>query len=604
MSDKRISLAISPDAKQYTVTLPSGYAWTMTQQPWLRFSDGKVVPFPEPASIQPLQSGTGEGALIIYRSFPGSEITVHARIYLDHTSEDITFQIDVSGDREGELAQVAFPPPFEFALKSGSGYSVLPRMQGALYPKGTPMPSGQFRVYERSAYMPLFGQVADGTGYAMILETPFDADYETDDTHIRVLWKPSLGRLAYPRSVRYCFREQCDYNVIAKCYRSYLQERGQLVTLKEKIQRNPRAERLLGRPVIHTEIAYHTAPESHFYDPEHPEINDRYTTFDVRAEQLRELKRRGLDKAYTHFDGWGKHGYDNLHPSPFPPHEAAGGTDGMRRLAETCRELGYIFGIHDQYRDYYYDGPDFSITQAITLADGSHPYCDYWHGGKHSFLCPTLQPDYVKRNYAEFERLGIPIEAAYLDVFSVVDLDECFSPAHRCSRAQCAAYRRHCLDILTQKGIIPSSEEANDCIIPSLLLCHHAPFFTENLEDERAPSSGVPIPLLNLVYHDCIVIPWIGLPGKRGGWGIPGNDVAYLYAILFGDPVYCPIDASEEQIAEVKTACASAKRLAHAELLRHEFICGDYRRQRTCFSDGTVIEIDMDTEDYRILPPD
>ncbi|MBR4895077.1 MAG: hypothetical protein IKZ41_01510, partial [Clostridia bacterium] len=65
---------------------------------------------------------------------------------------------------------------------------------------------------------------------------------------------------------------------------------------------------------------------------------------------------------------------------------------------------------------------------------------------------------------------------------------------------------------------------------------------------------------------------------------------------------YCPIGANEEQIAAVQTACASAERLAYQEMVKHEFVDGNIRRQRATFSDGTVTEIDLDTGDFRIIP--
>ncbi|MBQ5390184.1 MAG: hypothetical protein IIU58_04675, partial [Clostridia bacterium] len=105
------------------------------------------------------------------------------------------------------------------------------------------------------------------------------------------------------------------------------------------------------------------------------------------------LKEKGADKVYLHLDGWGCHGYDNLHPDPFPVNELAGGADGMRALQQTCTEIGYMFGIHDQYRDYYYDAPSFSFDNAIMDIDGGHPYCSVWYGGPHSFLCAELAPD-------------------------------------------------------------------------------------------------------------------------------------------------------------------------------------------------------------------
>ena len=53
----------------------------------------------------------------------------------------------------------------------------------------------------------------------------------------------------------------------------------------------------------------------------------------------------------------------------------------------------------------------------------------------------------------------------------------------------------------------------------------------------------------------------------------------------------------------MKAACDSAGRLAYCEMLRHEFVDGNLRRQRTTFSDGTVVEVDLDTEEYRITAP-
>ncbi|MBE6723680.1 MAG: hypothetical protein E7576_00580 [Ruminococcaceae bacterium] len=604
---QNLTLTADPAAFVYAVTLPNGDVWRMTERPSVTFSDGRTVPFPAPSEESPLANGTSDGVRAVYEGFEGSALRLETVVRIERTTGDLFFEIFFEGDRFGEIASVAFPAPFE---KEGGGYTVLSRMQGALIPDGSGFVRENEPVNERTAYMPIFGQVRGGSpfapgtsGYLAVFDTPFDARYSVRDDRVSPLWVPSLGEMRYARRMLYRFRETCDYNTIALCYRAYVKERGRLVTLREKAARNPNVERLFGAPVIHAGIAIHVSPESDYYNKDEPWENDCWTTFDTQAERLRELKKKGLDVAYTHFDGWGRHGYDNLHPSPFPPHEEAGGTEGMKRLAEACRECGYIFGIHDQYRDYYYDGPDFSLDEAIQYIDGSHPYCSVWHGGPHSFLCSARAVEYVRRNYAEFERLGIPVEAAYLDVFSVVEMDECFSKAHPVTREQCAENRRRCLDILTDRGIIPSSEEILDCILPSQVLCHHAPFFTSSLGSPNSDPIGIPIPLLNLVYHDCAVIPWIGLPGEHGGWGIPGKDSAYLYAILCGNPVYCSITATEEEIAAVKTACASAKRLTHTAIVRHEFLDGSIRRQRTTFSDGTVIEADFDTDEYSIVAP-
>ncbi len=594
---KQLTVMADMTAATFAVTMACGDTWTLPGSPYVALTDGRVIYLRECAvTATAYATGTRHGVKAHYEL--GAGMTLYTLVYLENARDDLYFESRLEGDAPGQVQAVVFPSAVDFDAAVGHGYTVLPRMQGTLVPAGSPIQIANGVIYERDAYMPMFGQVRDGSGYLAVVDTPYDARYALLGESIEFRFVPSLGRMTYPRRMLYRFLAACDYNDLAHSYRDYLAERGRLHTLREKAARNPAVERLFGCPIVHESIAVHISPDSDYYEPGNAAHNDYHVPFDTRAEQLRALKARGLDKAYLHFDGWGNHGYDNLHPDPLPPHEAAGGAEGMRRLGTTARELGYIFGIHDQYRDYYYDAPTFDLDNAIMALDGSHPYCSVWYGGAHSFLCATLAIEYVRRNYDELERLEIPVEAAYLDVFSVVELDECHNPAHPMTREQCAIARNECLHYLTSRGIIPSSEETLGCMMESQVLCHHAPFYTTSFEGGDAV--GIPLPLYNLVYHDCVVIPWDAALLERGGWGIPNGDAAETHAILNAGPVYCSIAATEAEIARVRSICALAERLTHARMLRHEFTDATYRRQRTLWSDGTVIEVDFDTKDYRI----
>lgn len=608
---KNITLTSDFDTMKYSVEF-AGKTWIMTEMPYIVFSSGEKIEFPKPEESCCRVLGVANGVEAVYKGFGNHNISVRTRTTVDPNIDEIAFMLQVEGDDKCEIKYISYPAPFDFGKAFGdkadktdknlpSSYTILPRMQGILIPAGDEIKLHDGQIFDRDGYMPLFGQVRGNTGYLAIYETPYDARYELryadDGEKVAALWDTSLGFVAYPRVMKYRFMKDCDYNDFAHEYRSYVQQRGKLVTLKEKFVRNPKAEKLLGCPVIHDGIAKKVSPVSVFYNAEQPEMNESHVPFSVRAEQLKELHKKGLQKAYTHFDGWGKHGYDNLHPDPFPPHEAAGGAEGMRYLAETTKNLGYIFGIHDQYRDFYYDAPSFTLENAVMNADGSHPFCSIWHGGEQTVMCPSVSREYVKRNYAMFEELGIDIQASYLDVFSVFKLDECFNPAHPVTREQCAQMRRECLDYLTSRGIIPSSEEAIDCISPSLVLCHHAPYYTVDLGGAPSDCAGIPIPLFNLVYHDCIVIPWTGRKNKKGGWGIPQNDSGYAFAALNANPMYLSIEADEEYIAEIMEICEYAEKMAFEQMVKHEFLSDDLRIQRTTFSDGSIVEVNFDTNE-------
>ena len=576
--------------------------WETKMRPYIYFNNGETFHLDRPLSAEPYVTGVADGFRLTFGSFENSQIVMYARIYFERITADLHFEFELENDEPCSIEHVEWPAAFEFDGEDAE-YTFLPRMQGTLIPAGERVRLANGFIYDRDGSMPVYGQKRRLSGYTAIFDTPYDARYFYDDeSHIRPHWAPSLGRMAYRRSLIIRFDDHWDYNRLARVYRAYVKERGALKTLAEKEAKNPNLARLYGCPVIHTSISRHISEDSRMFDREHPEHNHGFHSFYERADQLRALSAKGLRHAYTHFDGWGRHGYDNLHPSPFPPSEEAGGAAGMKELADTARKLGYIFGIHDQYRDYYYDGPDFSFENAVTDENGNHPYCDTWDGGKHSYLCSALAPDYVRRNYDEFERLGIRIEASYLDVFSVTPMDECFHPDHKATRAECAAHRRHCLDLLSDRGIIPSSEEVLDCILPAQTLCHYAPFNTSYLgADPGQYTVGIAVPVLSLVYHDCVVIPWwCNGSLDEHATGIPEGQLAYPYAVLLAGPVYCPIDADEATIAEVTAISAHAGRLAKTELLRHEFLSDDRAVQRTTYADGTVVEANVVTGAYTV----
>lgn len=609
-----LSVCYDPAALSLSVAIDGcKQTWSWCGDAGIFPNDGTALAF-SGASCEaaPYKTGVSEGVRATYTGFSKDGVvypyTVETYVCIDYTDNSLRAEMRLSGDARGDILEVQYPPRFALDDVAGAGYTVLPRMQGTLVPSGESIGLAGGEIFERDGYIPLYGQVkgavgGKGAGYAAIFDTPYDAMYHFTESKVVPRFVPSLGKMDYKRVMRYVFFADGDFNTIAKCYRTYLAARGELVTLKEKIARNPRVAALIGTPIVHTGIATHISPESDFYNKENPAKNDYYTPFSQRAAELRALKANGAEHAYLHLDGWGNHGYDNLHPDPFPVNEASGGADGMRDLQRTCTELGYLFGIHDQYRDYYYDAPSFSFDNAIESIDGSHPFCSVWYGGPHSFLCASLAPDYVRRNYNTFEALDIRLDGSYLDVFSVVRLDECFNPDHPMTRKQCADARRECLHILSDRGIIPSSEEVLGCIVNAQVLCHHAPFFTSSLGSKEAVNVGIPIPLLNLVYHDCVIIPWFGLH-DRGGWGIAGSDRGYLWALSCGDTIYYETTESAESVAYGKTALHLHETVALCDLVSHTFIDGNPRRRRSLFSDGTVVCVDFDADTYEIKYPD
>ena len=552
------------------------------------------------------------------------KIILTAKITGNDTCE---FSIKAENEIGYDIQAVYFPAPFNSKKKGSYSYHIDPMRQGFILPDGYKnnfISTFAYTKYLRKlntgdAYLPLWGRVCDGHTFSAIIETPYDAcmfsSFGRHKAFVNsVHFSSSLGKLSYERKIRFTFHEKGDYNTVAKDYRNYLIETNQFVTLDDKIRKNPNIKNIIGAPVLHHKIYSKINEKSKFYDKNG--INEiLYATFYERAKQLEKFKELGLERLYIHTDGWGKNGYDNDHPYILPPCEAAGGYAGLKTLADTSRKLGYVFALHDQYRDYYYSSPVFDESKAVTKIDGSHPYCSIWDGGEHTFLCSSFAIDYVKRTYDELAKHNIDVQGAYLDVFSIMQGDECFNENHKISREESIEARAKCFDYLNEKGFVMSSEEPGFALTNHIALVHHGPFHARPLENGEPV--GIPIPFQNLVFHDCLIVPW----NRFNNWGIPkGEDGDVYCALCAGMPYLHPFGTGMSKIgtdnrtadteilsdndlikefSRIKPLCDLQSRLYNKEMVKHEFI-GSYKIQKATYSDSTTVTIDLNNNTYKV----
>lgn len=635
MKNGNIKLTFSPVTGDYEIK-HNGFSWVSDgRRPYiiLRQKVGKRYI----STFRPLQSAlkkqveTTENRVICrYSHFVafGKLLDFTFVCTAEITGDDtVEFSLRAENETGFDVQAVYFPAPFNSKEKGKISYHVDAMRQGFLLPDGYKknfLSTFGFAHYLRKintgdCYMPFWGRVCDGHGFCAIVETPYDAcmfsSFGKHGAFVNsVHWSSSLGKLSYKRKIRFVFHTECDYNTLAKDYRAYLKETGRFVSIDEKIEKNPNIRRLLGCPVLHHKIYSQIRPASKFYDPNGTNTF-LYATFEERAEQMRKIKAAGLEKLYIHTDGWGEQGYDNNHPYILPPCPQAGGWDGLKTLADTCRELGYIFALHDQYRDFYYSSPAYDREKAVTNIDGSHPYCSIWDGGEHTFLCAAQAPAFVEKTYSELEAHGVDVQGAYLDVFSVVPGDECFHPDHTVTREESIRYRGECFDYLNGKGLILSSEEPAMQLLDKIALVHHGPY-TLRPQEDGAPV-GIPVPLGSLVFHDCVMIPW----NWWHNWGIPKGEDGILHCALnAGMPYFHPFAQTDMKIgndnrsadmellsdaalqAEIKRVlplAALQEKLYNQEMVRHEFL-GSTRRQRTTYADGTTITVDFEKDTYTV----
>jgi len=523
-------------------------------------------------------------------SVGGDNASVTVKYMIPNEGADLVVEVSAPGESFETFMLRECHYPRHFILGKGlEAYTVLPQKQGCIIPTGWPQEIHQRFQYTVRLYMPWFGAVRERSGYVAIVETPYDLGLWMDhspeqETSVTIHWLPSMGLLRYPRRVRYYFRPSVSYVDLAKIYREDAMKIGRFRSLDDKVKENPNVGGLMGTIIAPVSICRHdarTKPPLHVV-----------TSFEKRMHQVEKLKDLGVEKAVVHVDGWGVRGYDNLHPDYLPPCPDAGGWEGLIGFSKRTKELGYLFCLHDQYRDFYMDAPSFSEDLCIKDETGRYPHLTAWAGGAHSVLCATKALDFVKRNFSSLLDKGVDLTASYLDVFSVVHADECFDPKHPMTRSDCVDHRANVFKHVRSLGIVLSSEDASDWTIPYLDFVYFAdiPYNRVTSGRGRAEKLGVPVPLFSLVYHDALVVPWILSTGE-----------GYLRCLLHGGVPYLHIE--REGYEPVKRLLFLAKIHEHIgkdEMTDHRFLSDDYSVEETSFSSGPRVRVDYKKKEYTV----
>lgn len=556
-----------------------------------------------------------------FTNYFDTSISFQTCISIDDTTNEIQFQW-IPQETKG-ITDVYWPMPFSFDEGKDSWYTLLPLQQGLLLPNTwkkelTQTPFHGF-FCSSSAYMPWISQIKNRQGYLLINDTPWDSMYQIHHpsygpyTHVSIHWIPSLQDMSYSRCLRMLVLDDCDYVTIAKAYRKDAFHKGKVHTLTEKCKKNPSIEHLIGSLFLHKGIKTHVQQESRFFDHKHPDRFESLTTFQKRQQEIHEWSQLGAQKLYLHLDGWTKDGYDNGHPSILPPCAEAGGWIGLKALIDEIHSHHYMIGLHDQYRDYYHLSKDYTPNNSIQASNGTIPSHANWAGGKQDYLCASLALSYIKRNYQEIFKHDLHLDATYLDVFTCNEPDECANPNHIMTRKDCLMYRNQCFEWMLNHQILTSSEEVNEWSLPYQIFAHYAPyeFMMKSVNEER---SGIFVPLFNLVYHDCVILPW---PMEQ----CKGKEDYMLYALLNGGAPYLDKDGAypntdgvfdseyerlskEEKLKRANVVAEFQTLVAKEEMVSHSFINHDYHIQETTFSNGCKIRINLHTNTYELFIPE
>ncbi|HBT76221.1 MAG TPA: hypothetical protein DEB39_04685 [Planctomycetaceae bacterium] len=150
---------------------------------------------------------------------------------------------------------------------------------------------------------------------------------------------------------------------------------------------------------------------------------------------------------------WQRYGYDNRLPDIWPPNERFGTLDEMRETLRKCDEAGILYGLHDNYIDFYPDADEFGFDSISFEPDG-RPRKAWLNTGidarSYQFRPDRFAP-FLKRNL-DLMLPDLPLSCYFVDVFASmppIDFHDRQGGFH--SRAETLEHWNQCFDTIRER---------------------------------------------------------------------------------------------------------------------------------------------------------
>lgn len=409
--------------------------------------------------------------------------------------------------------------------------------------------------------------------------------------------------------------EDANYSGMARKYRSYRMEKGELIPLAERMKENACLGYSVNSAMIRIRCGWKPAPPEvkHQTLENEPKMHVA-CDFDRVGDLLNELKAQGVDAAEICLVGWNVKGHDGRWPQAFPVAEELGGEEKLRRLIRKAQQIGYQITCHTNSTDQYEIADCYS--QDNTRRDKAlEPVSNaFWSGGQMYELCPRMGYEQAQEMLPAVAQLGFK-GSHYIDVIGVIYPRKCYHEEHPVSYKQSVEYAKKICAIARKEFGGISSEGAYDYLAPDLDYGLYISFKQggEGLCDK-------PVPFWQIVYHGTVlsnpyamtVNPTFKEPEsllKMVEYG--GRPTYYFYSAFMGNgknwmgstDARCDDDAElKESVAKVKKGYDVYRALAPLHTVymdKHEEISEDV--YESTYSNGTVVRVNYKEKKYEVI---
>jgi len=471
-------------------------------------------------------------------------------------------------------------------------------------------------LVERRNPMPIFGMKNPRGAFVGIvkgLKYEFSTVVEIKDGTYEIFPRFLIKEMSFDPYedlvVDFCLLEGKDANYagMARAYRAYQLERGEVRPLRERARNNPQlaytADTMFIR-VAHGAKNNKARIENQTATNE-PPVNVSHT-FDDLVRIMKGLKALGVEKAEVCAVGWNLRGHDGRYPTLFPVEPAFGGEAKLREAIACAHSLGYQIVCHCNNTDFYTISDRYNEGDVAKRPDGTVLKGGLWAGGRAYSACfQRVHDAYVDEDYRRLSELGFK-GTFHIDVTSCITPYPCFDPKHPLNRQQTADYMNRIGEKARQTFGGFGSEGPCDHVARTLdfaLYVSAYPMFMPS----KNPMIDRIVPLWQLAYHGIILSnPFhrtIDHPFESGRTPtdqLPFEERQTLglkVAEFGGRPVFYYL--SYKDLAPVKTAYDAYQPLKH---LQYEFMEGHDELVpnvfRTTYSDGSEVVCNYSGADY------
>jgi hypothetical protein len=585
--------------------------------PQFRFRNGneesKVQSMADAAdvSVGLFAEGAYKGHRISLSGYPETDAALALVIALDAEQNELLIQIEqVSG--QASVLRVDHLYRFERPVSQG-GYMVLPRGSGYLVPAECPdeLPGSGNEATQIGGdwCLPMLGITRDRSSLCAIVDTWWDAEVRAhhvpgDRSLLDFSWGESLGKLGYPRRMFLRFDEDSDYVAMARFYRARAAKQGLVRTLEEKAEQTPLLREYV-RNILFRWVAWNGEDGSN-----------------VLAD-VRRIRDMGLGVNFF-YPKWGSASYshekdrqtnsvDHDWQAFLVSNPVDGGWPWLVDYANQLHEMGCVVQAFVRLQEQLVGRPGFDESRWALDASGN----------RLKRLSSHDAVDIMVQVLDSLEERALRFDLLYFDGYAASHfLTQDHSPEHPVSRRQAAETQNACFRETRRRGIMAGAELRQFWAMGDCDWCFFTDWAGHRLSNVPVDTLGQkpvgePIPLCQLVFHDCCVCGFSGDPGQGVQYDWYQDRSHRLYELMFGSaPCYnwvtSPKDRQPVPIRDwnsQKTARAFEwlkkwssyyQSVAMSPMVSHQFLSGDRMQQQVTFANGVSAEIDLAEDRYRI----